>query len=342
MPAIIGWDLGGAHLKGARLERDGRLAAAVQLPCTLWLGLEHLDRALEEALRRLGPAEAHAVTMTGELVDYFPDRAEGVSRLTDRVAERLREVRIWGGPLGFLSPARARAEPRAVASANWLASVAWAARRLPEGLFADMGSTTTDVVPFVGGASRHHGLTDAERLADWELVYAGAVRTPLMAIAQTISFRGREQGVMAEYFATIADAHRVTGRLPEGLDLHETADRRGKSAEESAARLARMVGCDLADASMADWRELAERFADRQLKQLVDAARRVIARGDLSPDAPLVGAGAGRFVLRDLAAALGRPYRDFAELVEGSPEAREAAAISAPAAAVALLAASSA
>ena len=123
---------------------------------------------------------------------------------------------------------------------------------------------------------------------------------------------------------------------------HDTADRRGKSVEESAARLARMVGCDLADASMADWRDLAQRFADRQLEQLVDAARRVIARGDLGPDAPLVGAGAGRFVLRDLAAALGRPYRDFAELVEGSAEIREAAAISAPAAAVALLAASSA
>ena len=92
-------------------------------------------------------------------------------------------------------------------------------------------------------------------------------------------------------------------RLPEGLDLHDTADRRGKSVEESTARLARMVGCDLADASMADWRDLAQSFAERQLEQLVDAARRVIARGDLGPDAPLVGAGAGRFVLRDLAKA---------------------------------------
>jgi (4-(4-[2-(gamma-L-glutamylamino)ethyl]phenoxymethyl)furan-2-yl)methanamine synthase len=342
MTSIVGWDLGGAHLKAARLERDGRLAAVVQLPCTLWLGLEHLDRALEEARRRLGPAEAHAVTMTGELVDYFPDRAEGVRRLTDRVCERLRGVRIWAGPLGFLEPGRARAEPSAVASANWLASVAWAARRLPEGLFADMGSTTTDLVPFADGRSRHHGLTDAERLAKWELVYAGAIRTPLMAVAQTISFRGREQGVMAEYFATIADAHRVTGRLPEGLDLHDTADRRGKSVEESAARLARMVGCDLADASMAEWRDLAGAFAERQRAQLIGAARRVIARGDIGRDAPLVGAGAGRFVLRDLAKALGRPYRDFADLVGGSPETREAAAISAPAAAVALLAASSA
>lgn len=339
--AIIGWDVGGAHLKAARVE-NGRVAAVVQLPCTLWLGLEHLDRALGEALARLGAGEAHAATMTGELVDLFQDRADGVRRLSSLLAGRLPDLRIWAGPLGFLPPERAREEPRAVASANWLASVAWAARRLPQGLFADMGSTTTDLVPFAGGESRHRGVTDAERLAEAELVYTGAVRTPLIAVAQSIPFRGRQQGVMAEYFATIADVHRVRGDLPEGLDLHETADRRGKSAEESAARLARMVGCDLVDASMAEWRLLADAFARRQIEQLVAAAERVLSRGDLDRQSPLVAAGAGRFVLRDLAAALGLPYRDFSELVEGAPGAREEAAISAPAAAVALLAASSA
>jgi probable H4MPT-linked C1 transfer pathway protein len=338
---IVGWDVGGAHLKAARVE-DGRLTAVLQLPCTLWLGLEHLDRALDEALSRMGVADLHAVTMTGELVDFFPDRAEGVRRLSDRLGERLPHLRIWAGTLGFLAPDRARQETRAVASANWLASVAWAARCMPEGLFADMGSTTTDLVPFADGRSRHLGATDEERLAAAELVYTGAVRTALMAVAQSIPFRGREQNVMAEYFATIADVHRLRGALPDGLDLHETADRRGKSVEESAARLARMVGCDLGDASMTEWGLLADAFARRQMEQLVQAAERVLSRGDLSAQAPLVGAGAGRFILRDLAAALGRPYRDFAELVEGAAETREAAAISAPAAAVALLAASSA
>jgi (4-(4-[2-(gamma-L-glutamylamino)ethyl]phenoxymethyl)furan-2-yl)methanamine synthase len=338
---IIGWDVGGAHLKAARVE-DGRLTAVIQLPCTLWLGLEHLDRALDAALSRLGPADAHAVTMTGELVDFFQDRAEGVRRLSSLLGQRLPGLRVWAGAMGFLAPGQAGGEPRAVASANWLASVAWAARCMPEGFFADMGSTTTDLVPFARGESRHRGATDAERLAEAELIYTGAVRTPLMALARTVPFRARQQGVMAEYFATIADAHRVRGALPDGLDLHETADRRGKSARESAARLARMVGCDFDDASMGEWRMLADAFARRQLEQLVEAAQRVLSRGDVSAEAPLVGAGAGRFVLRALAAALGRPYRDFAELVEGAPEMREEAAISAPAAAVALLAASSA
>ena len=74
-----------------------------------------------------------------------------------------------------------------------------------------------------------------------------------------------------------------------------------------------------------------------QLRLLQDAAERVLSRGLLSGGAPLVGAGAGRFLLADLAERLKRPYRDFATLVEGSESAREAAACSAPAAAVALL-----
>ena len=208
MPAIIGWDLGGAHLKGARLERDGRLAAVVQLPCTLWLGLEHLDRALEEALRRLGPAEAHAVTMTGELVDYFPDRAEGVRRLTDRVAERLREVRIWGGPLGFLSPARARAEPRAVASANWLASVAWAARRL--------GFSRKDEIAIVFCGSKKSmasGIPMAKILFAGQLGGLGALVLPLMIFHQ----------LQLMVCAVVARRYATRGDHPDAEDQRDAA-----------------------------------------------------------------------------------------------------------------------
>src|SRR5436305_1575238 len=34
--SVIGWDVGGAHLKAARVE-DGRVVDVVQLPCPLWL-----------------------------------------------------------------------------------------------------------------------------------------------------------------------------------------------------------------------------------------------------------------------------------------------------------------
>ena len=130
-------------------------------------------------------------------------------------------------------------------------------------------------------------------------------------------------------------------RLPDGADLHATADGRGKSVAESMARLARMVGHDVGDATPAAWRNLARTFAGLQLDELRRAAEQVLSRGELPEDAPVVGAGVGRFIARDLAAALDRPYADLATLVEGAPEVAERAAVSAPAAAVALLAAAS-
>ena len=48
MSSIIGWDVGGAHLKAALVE-DGRLAKVVQLPCELWRGMDRLEIALDQA-----------------------------------------------------------------------------------------------------------------------------------------------------------------------------------------------------------------------------------------------------------------------------------------------------
>ena len=45
-----GWDIGGAHLKVAQVDASGRVHTAAQIPCTLWLGMAHLHRAIEEAL----------------------------------------------------------------------------------------------------------------------------------------------------------------------------------------------------------------------------------------------------------------------------------------------------
>ena len=86
------------------------------------------------------------------------------------------------------------------------------------------------------------------------------------------------------------------------------------------------------------WRELARQFAERQLRTLADACDRVFSRGGLGEDAPLVGAGVGRFLVERLAGRLQRPYVGFGELFEVRGEVRADVADCAPAAAVAWLA----
>ena len=70
------------------------------------------------------------------------------------------------------------------------------------------------------------GRTDMERLLSGELVYNGARRTPLCAIAPTAPLRGGECPLAAELFATSRDLYLLTGDTPESADDRDTADGR--------------------------------------------------------------------------------------------------------------------
>src|SRR5579885_1401137 len=111
-----GWDIGGAHIKVVQVDGAGCLRRAIQRPCTLWRGLEHLETALAALDDELLGSALHGVTMTGELVDLFADRAEGVGRLIEAMQAHYPggRLRFYAGEAGFLSPHGAAAAPRQV------------------------------------------------------------------------------------------------------------------------------------------------------------------------------------------------------------------------------------
>lgn len=334
---VIGWDIGGAHLKAARAEL-GRITAAVQIACPLWQGLDRLEAAFAEADRALGAAPLHAVTMTGELSDIFRDRAEGISLLCGALGERLTgRIQIYGGREGWFSPEAAPTRAGSVASANWHAAAALLARSRKDALFVDMGSTTTDIIPVSGGRVAARGFSDAERLATGELLYTGASRTFVMAVARQVPFRGAWTPLMNEYFASMADVHRIRGALPDHADLHPAADSREKSAAASSARLARMIGRDVGEAEAWEWRSLADFLAEAQLRSIHDAALQVLSGCPLAEKDPIVAAGSGRFVVAQLAHRLGRPCEKWESMVPAAPDLAAPVSDCAPAVAVALL-----
>lgn len=337
MAAVFGWDLGGANLKLACVE-DGRVMAVSQIPCPLLADRSKFDHALEEGIKLCDAPGTHAVTMTGELSDVFATRAEGVAYLVALMRKATGEGTLFYSLESGLADADTALENwPAVASANWHASATLAAKSVGNGLLVDIGTTTTDLVPFKDGKESALGLNDGQRLFEGELVYCGVVRTPVMAIAQEAPFKGRMQGLAAERFATMADVYRLTGDLAEDADPYPAADQRGKSIEESASRLARMLGRDANEADFIAWRALAQFFARRQLDIVEAAACALLAREELGPEAPVIGAGCGRFLARRVAERLDRPYRDFADLVDCAPDAHDMAARCAPAVAVAML-----
>jgi len=232
MASVMGWDLGGANLKLARIEA-GRAERVALIPCPIRQDVGKFDAALEEALNLCQPHATHAVTMTGELSDVFANRAEGVGYLVDMMRNSTGgEALFYGAKLGFLDCRRAVEQASDVASANWHATAALVAQTLPDALLIDAGTTTTDLVPLKDGAVAARGYADGERLAESELVYTGVVRTPVMAVARTAPFKGRMQRIAAERFATMADVWRLLGELPDDADPYPTPDLAGKSLED--------------------------------------------------------------------------------------------------------------
>jgi probable H4MPT-linked C1 transfer pathway protein len=205
-------------------------------------------------------------------------------------------------------------------------------------LFVDIGSTTTDLVPIVTGSVAARGYTDAERLAAGELVYTGMVRSFAMAVAERAPFAGRWSPLINENFATMADVHRILGQLPDGVDQMATPDGRAKSIEASRARLARMIGCDMDDASETAWSMLARWFAEGQIRAIIDGAMLLLSYGRVPASAPIVGAGIGNIVVREVARRLERKHVAFDSIINVAPHARDQASHCAPAAALACLA----
>lgn len=330
--------MGGAHLKVA-LADNGTLVAVEQYACPLWQGYEKLNYALQSASSLLNRADKFAVTMTGELSDLFPDRKTGVETLVHGLAKVLGpHTAFWAGRRGFGSVETALTHHRDVGSTNFLATATLLASRLPHALLVDLGSTTTDIIPIRNGKPAPRGLTDAERLTTGELVYTGLTRTSVASVANRAPFKGQWVALAREYFATMADVRRILGELPDGVDLHATADGKGKTYQESVSRFARLVGRDGADGTADEWRIASAYVREQQLQSIYDGVLQVLSANPLPLQAPVVTAGIGADSASVIALRLGRNPFTFGSLLNVSPELRLVATHSAPAVAVALLA----
>jgi (4-(4-[2-(gamma-L-glutamylamino)ethyl]phenoxymethyl)furan-2-yl)methanamine synthase len=335
---VLGWDVGGAHLKACWWQH-GAVQDVAQWACPLWMGLSHLDAALHQASTRWptlfdgSQHTAHAITMTGEMVDHFADRATGVRRIAAHIAARLTEqqpgvVRFYAGDAGWCAAHDAATAWPQMASANWLATLRHVARHFDQvaldrescGLLIDIGSTTTDILAFAHGQASSASRSDAQRLTRGELVYHGVVRTPLCALAQRITLRGGVMNVMNEFFATTADVYRLTGELHAAHDQQPSADGGPKDWPATQQRLARMVGLDAADATQAEWLQNALAWRAAQVAEIAGQVRRVwaaqpgargVAVASVSSSASssivplIVSAGSGGFLVADVLAAAG-------------------------------------
>ncbi|GJM04329.1 MAG: ATP synthase subunit C [marine bacterium B5-7] len=336
----IGWDIGGAHLKVASVCASGEVDMVEQFATPLWHGMELLENEFPRAIEKMPDgALSHALTMTAELVDIFKDRELGMKALINLCETTLgRDISLYATDGEILNLPNAYKRINQLASANWHASATYVASLVDTGLFVDVGSTTTDVIPFSNKTATNRGLDDQARLRFNELVYTGVIRTPLMTLTKQVPFAGEWQNLAAEYFSNTADVYRVLGAIEEGDDLMDTADGGEKDIASSIRRLARMLGTDANDSKISDacWHDLAQYFEEVQIQTLTRSILRVLTNVDIKKQ-KIVGAGVGCFLVKKIAGRLNIPYIEFSELCTSDPELSPMCNTCAPAVALAQL-----
>ena len=310
----IGWDIGGAHLKYARLLSTGKIESLQQIACPLWQGIAELERAYRlVANDNTATQQIHVLTMTGELVDGFDDRKQGVHSILNAMHSLLKQsFWVYTNDSGIIDY-QAINDTASVASMNWRATAEWLVCHHKEGILVDMGSTTTDIVPFKSHRIAVQGYDDATRLKHGELIYSGMTRTPVMAIADHFIIDGVCYPIMAESFATMADVYRILGNLDEDSDLYPSSDNADKTIASSARRLERMFGVDW-NGDIARTRIKAQAIALRQQQKIGNALLALLKREQLTDNACIIGAGAGYKIVQCIAERLGLQFIPYHQL----------------------------
>jgi hypothetical protein len=315
----MGLDIGGVNVKAVRLERRQGAHDTVKTasrPFEIWRGPELLVHVLSELGRELDAptCQGLALTMTAELSDVFRTKREGVSFICKAVREALPEPPAKALDLSnctWADLSEAHKRPLDFAANNWPASAKLAARRHPNAVLMDVGSTTTDIIPIVNGRVAAQGQTDPQRLTRGELVYSGALRTNPDTLADTVPLRGQPCRMAAERFTIMADVHLLLGNIGPSDYTCPTPDGRGRSPKEAAERLARLICANSEELEWGEIMRIARYLHERQLYALSEALLQVLSGLDVEASPTLLAAGAGAFMVRELGARLNMPVKDF-------------------------------
>jgi probable H4MPT-linked C1 transfer pathway protein len=294
----LGIDVGGANLKVSTANGDFRL---IYFP--MWKRLNELEDLLKKIEREFSP-DRTGVVMTAELSDVFPTKEEGVLTIA-KIIQRVFGSAYYLDLDGELRDYDyVKFHPKKFTASNWVASAKFL---LKDGwrniIFADMGSTTTDLIPITDRIEA--GRTDYERLKREELLYFGVLRTPIFYILPKF-----DVPLASEFFAISADAFVVTGDIKPEDYTCETPDGRGKDARSCMQRLARAVCCDLDEVGEDYVKAMAEAFRESMLRRLKEGILQISEKFRLDR---VLGCGIGEFLLREATELAGLEYVSIAE-----------------------------
>ena len=291
---IIGWDIGGAHIKVSKINFSKEKTITKQLYCPVWMNINNLNKSILKIKKQLGRSDYHAITMTAELSDIFKNRNKGTKKIINILCEILSEKKtfFYSNAKPFLKKKEALKKTNNINSMNWHATANFISDFYPNCILVDIGSSTTDIIPIKKKRVIAKGTNDYKRLLFNELIYFGVIRTPITAIE-------KRKNLIYENFANLGDIYRVLNKLPKKIDLAPSQDNKSKSKDDSARRIARIFGKDYKKNDFNKWKKVALQIEKKQKKILKDNINK-IKKKNFSSSIPIIGAGVGEFLIRNI------------------------------------------
>jgi len=281
----IGIDIGGANTKVASTSGTAR---SFYLPLWRENDLAGLLKRVKDEFR----PERVGIVITGELADAFASKKEGVCSIASTVNS------VFTNPcylniLGQFTPAIAERDAHLYAASNWTASTAFLAKSSQDCIFADVGSTTCDVIPIKNGKPLAL-TTDFERLREHELIYTGVLRTNIATLMRFVNLSGNKYRLCSELFTITADAHRILGNIDKSDYTCDTPDSQSRNLEACYRRISRILLCDVSELGRENAHEVARQVERTQINDLADALAFQARKFELHT---VVGAGLGEFLI---------------------------------------------
>ena len=92
---IIGWDIGGAHIKAAKIDFKKKESETKQIYSPIWKNTNNLKKSIKLIKKKLGKCNYHAITMSAELSDIFLERSDGVKCIINLSSKILGDKKIF-------------------------------------------------------------------------------------------------------------------------------------------------------------------------------------------------------------------------------------------------------
>jgi probable H4MPT-linked C1 transfer pathway protein len=266
---IIGWDIGGAHIKYCVISDNSNIIWYDIMDFEFWNEYKDFKNILIEINSIYKKKNYHIenyFTMSAEMCDCFNDRNKGVEFIINEIIKSNCTAYIFTKN-GFLKASMVKKSLlKAIGSFNWYATALYIASSFPDVIAIDFGSTTCDFIIIKNGKIKNKRTSDITGLQSRELLYSGCSRTPIYSHINKINYKKNSYTIIPEQFSSMSDIYIILDKLSVDSIYSKTSNNSDHTKINAYKRISRSFGFDFTNKKLDLVKNLSKKIYNNQIK----------------------------------------------------------------------------